>query len=135
MQHKIERKSHKIDAAGKIAGRLATGVAVILMGKNKPTYFPNVDAGDFVVIANVAKLRFSGKKLAQTFYFSNSGYPGGLKKVLLGKMFAEKPDQVFRKMVYNMLPKNTLRKAMIKRLTFSTKRAKPDGSELTSNSK
>lgn len=114
----LVRERHQFDATDRIAGRLASETAILLMGKHKVTYRPNMDQGDFVEIFNLKKLKFSGKKIDKKTYFSYSGYPGGLKRRILGKFFSERPEEVFRKIVLRMLPKNKLRKEMIKRLTF-----------------
>lgn len=114
----ITRAKHQIDAAGKIAGRLASGVATILLGKNKPNYKPNLDSGDFVEISNVKQLCFSGKKIGQKNYFYPSGYPGGMRKVGLAKFMKENPEGLFKQMVKKMLPNNSLRDGRLKRLTF-----------------
>lgn len=112
----MERNTHQIDANGKIAGRLASRVAVLLQGKHKATYQPSVDAGDIVEVSNVDKIKFSGKKLEQKVYYRTSGYPGGIKSQGLKKRLAEDPGKLFRDMVRDMLPKNKLRPHMIKRL-------------------
>lgn len=117
-QDRINRDKHQIDACGRIAGRLASEVAILLMGKHKVSYQPHIDGGDFVEVANVDKLKFSGDKLEQKIYYRTSGYPGGIKETPLKKIFKEKPDELFIKIVRNMLPKNRLRKEMLKRLTF-----------------
>lgn len=114
----VTRKVHKIDAAGQSAGRLATKAAILLMGKNKVEYMPNIDIGDYVEVSNVRELNFTGKKLSQKKYYSYSGYPGGLKEEKLDKLFKEKPEEVVHKAIYNMLPKNKLRRNFIKRLKF-----------------
>jgi large subunit ribosomal protein L13 len=114
----VNRVTHKIDASGKIAGRLATTVASLLIGKHKATFEPNIDAGDFVIISNVKDLLFSGKKMAQKFYYRASGHPGGLKKTSLAKKMADNPAQLFKEIVKTMLPKNRLQTDRIKRLTF-----------------
>lgn len=99
-------------------GRLATKVASLLRGKNKPDFRPDVDVGDFVIVSNVAELKFSGNKESNKIYYRHSGYLGHLKKEPLGKMFKRNPEEVFKKAVYGMLPKNKLRDAQIKRLKF-----------------
>lgn len=113
---KINRKIHKIDATNQAIGRLASQIAIILRGKNKPEYQPNIDGGDIVEVSNIKKAKFTGKKLEQKKYEYYSGYPGGLKSVPMSKVFKEKPVEVLKKAVWNMLPKNKLRKEMIKRL-------------------
>jgi large subunit ribosomal protein L13 len=114
----VNRERHVIDATDKAPGRMSTQIATLLMGKNKPTYRPHMDQGDFVQISNVAKVKFSGKKMIQKKYYHPTFYPGGLKTKPLWKAFQESPSAVIKKMVYRMLPKNKLRESMIKRLTF-----------------
>ena len=115
---KIERKTHQIDATDQSVGRLATQIATLLRGKHKANYSPQVDNGDFVIVTNINKLKFTGKKLEQKKYYRYSGYPGGLKTTKLKELFGNNPQEVLKKAVYNMLPKNRLRQHMIKRLTF-----------------
>lgn len=105
-----------IDATGKSVGRLATQISMILTGKNKPSYKPNVVPKVKVVVENIAKLKFTGKKLDQKEYISHSNHPGGLKRVKMGKIFKENPAKVLEKTLYNMLPANRLRKQMLKNL-------------------
>lgn len=112
----IDRKRHTIDAAGSTVGRLATRVATLLRGKHKTSYQPHVDNGDIVEITNIKGLIFSGKKIDQREYHSYSGYPGGLKTKKLSELFAQKPDEVLRRAVKEMLPDTRLRTAMVKRL-------------------
>ena len=114
-----QRKTHKIDAEGRILGRLATEIAHKLRGKHKPVFAPNIDAGDFVEVSNIKKIRFSGQKLGQKKYFRYSGYPGGLKTESLEILFKKNPAEVLRRAVYQMLPDNKLRKGMIKRLRIN----------------
>jgi len=114
----MERKTHTIDAENKILGRLASEIAVLLRGKHKPDFAPHKDAGDFVVVKNADKIRISGKKMDQKKYRHYSGYPGGLKEKPLKELFEKKPDEVLRRAVMGMLPKNRLRAKMIKRLSF-----------------
>jgi len=115
---KINRKTHQIDATNQSVGRLATQIACLLRGKHKPNYTPQIDNGDFVVISNLDKIKFTGKKIEQKKYFHYSGYPGGLKETEIKKLFTKNPQEVLKKAVYQMLPKNKLRQHMIKRLTF-----------------
>lgn len=112
----IERRWHVVDAEGQVLGRLAARVARILRGVHKPTFAPHLDAGDYVVVINAAKLRVTGKKLTQKIYYRHSGYPGGLKSVSLGERLRVRPEQVLREAVKGMLPKNRLGRAMIKKL-------------------
>ena len=118
MTGEVQREKHIFDAVGQVAGRLASEAAILLMGKHKVGFRPNVDGGDFVEVANVAHLKFTGKKLERGTRTKHSGFPGGLVVTPLAKLFKENPAKLFRRMVYNMLPKNKLRKEMIKRLTF-----------------
>ncbi|MBI4812135.1 50S ribosomal protein L13 [Candidatus Falkowbacteria bacterium] len=112
----IIRKIHKIDATGKAAGRLATQIAIILRGKNKPEYEPHLDKGDAVEVSNIDKLKFTGKKLEQKKYFRYSGYPGGLKTTKLSELKEKEPAQILKRAVKQMLPANKLRNNMMKRL-------------------
>ncbi|HAT03928.1 MAG TPA: 50S ribosomal protein L13 [Candidatus Magasanikbacteria bacterium] len=114
-----KREKIEIDATGKSVGRIATEVATILMGKHKPTFERHIDRGDSVVIHNASKVIFTGKKLAQKDYYSHTMYPGGLKRVPMGKVFSEDPTDVMKRAVYRMLPKNKMRDGMMKRLTIN----------------
>lgn len=118
MNSAIIREKHILDASGKVPGRFATEVAILLMGKHKVSYRPHIDAGDFVEVNNISQLKFTGKKLIQDVRYTHSMYRGGLKIAPLAKLFKETPDKLFKKMVSKMLPKNKLRKEMIKRLTI-----------------
>ncbi|MCD6270554.1 50S ribosomal protein L13 [bacterium] len=115
----MQRKTHTIDASGKALGRLATEIAVILRGKDKPSFLPNADAGDFVVVKNIGKIKVSKKKMKRKVYYRHSGYPGGLKKISAEELFSKNPAIVLKKAVYGMLPKNKLRDKLIKRLKIS----------------
>lgn len=112
----VERKWYVVDATGIPLGRLASKVAAILRGKNKPTYTPNVDTGDFVVIINSDKVVLTGKKTENKFYRYHTGYIGGLKEISYGKMLAERSDVAVFEAVKGMLPKNSLGRQMIKKL-------------------
>lgn len=112
----MKRETHTIDASGKVLGRLATEIAVLLRGKNKPDFQFNKDMGDFVAVKNVNQIRFTGKKMEKKKYYRHSGFPGGLKEISLKKLFAKNPAEVLRVAVFGMLPKNKLRKEQIKRL-------------------
>ena len=116
---KIERKKQQIDAQGKILGRLSTEIALILRGKNKATFLPHIDAGDFVNVTNASKMKFSGKKLDQKVYKRHSGYIGGLKEVKMKDVFEKDAASVLKRSVSRMLPKNKLRKEMLKRLKIT----------------
>lgn len=114
----MERQRHTIDASGQIAGRLASRIAMLLMGKTKATYQPHIDAGDFVDVSNVAEMKFSGKKLEQKKYYRYSGYPGGITTKKLDHLMAKTPEKVLHGMVKDMLPKNRLRPGMLRRLNI-----------------
>ena len=112
----VERKWFVVDAAGMPLGRLASQVAAVLRGKHKPTFTPNVDCGDFVIIVNCDKIVLTGKKLEKKLYTYHTGYIGGLKQTPYGEMIAKKSDVVVYEAVKGMLPKNTLGKQMLKKL-------------------
>jgi large subunit ribosomal protein L13 len=114
----MERKTHIIDATNKVLGRLANKIAILLRGKHKSDFDPAKDNGDYVLVKNVDKLLFTGKKLEKKKYFRHTGYLGGLKEISLRKIFKENPANVLRKAVLGMLPKNKLRAKQIKRLKF-----------------
>jgi large subunit ribosomal protein L13 len=105
-----------IDATGMTLGRLATQIATVLKGKHKPIYSPHLDTGDFVIVVNAHKVRVTGRKLDQKFYYRHSGYPGGLKEISLRDQLNRHPDRVIRFAVRGMLPKNRLGRQMIKKL-------------------
>jgi len=105
-----------VDADGAVLGRLATRVARLLMGKEKPEFTPHVDCGDHVVIINAAKIVLTGRKIEQKVYYRHSGYPGGLRETGVKKLLAEKPDVVIREAILGMLPKNKLRAHRAKKL-------------------
>ncbi len=120
----MERKTYTIDATNKVLGRLATQIAVLLRGKNKPDFVPNKDIGGFVVVKNFNKIKLTGKKLTQKIYYHHTGYLGGLKGISLKKLFEKNPAQVLKKAVFGMLPKNKLRAKQIKRLKIETNEEK-----------
>lgn len=115
-QENITRKWYVVDAADKPLGRLASEVAVILMGKNKPTYTPNVDCGDYVIIINASKVKLSGDKVHNKFYYNVSGYTGGLRKRSAGVMLQDYPCEMVERSVWGMLPKGTLGRKIYKKL-------------------
>jgi large subunit ribosomal protein L13 len=115
---KVKRHKIEIDAANQTPGRLATKIAMILMGKNKVGYLTHIDSGDKVVVTNVAGLHFTGKKLEQKLYRHHSMHPGGLKEIPAKQMLKEKPEEVLKHAVIKMLPKNKLRTARMLRLSF-----------------
>jgi len=114
--NEISRKWYVLDAADKSLGRVAAEAASILRGKNKPTFTPNVDTGDFVIVVNSDKVVLTGKKLDDKFYRYHTGYIGGLKEISYKKMLAEKSDLAVYEAVKGMLPKNSLGRDMIKKL-------------------
>lgn len=114
----MKRETHIIDATNQVLGRLASKIALLLRGKHKPNFDPSKDEGDFVIVKNVDKIKVTGKKMEKKKYFWHSGYPGGLKVRTLKELFAKDPKEVLRIAVLGMLPKNKLRKRMIKRLKF-----------------
>ena len=116
----VKRTWYLVDATDRVLGRLATKVAVYLRGKHKPCYTPQTDCGDFIVIANADKVRFTGKKLKGKTYFTHSGYPGGDKLLTLEKMMAEKPVKVVRLAIKGMLPHTKLGDQMITKLKIFT---------------
>ncbi|TET08423.1 MAG: 50S ribosomal protein L13 [Candidatus Atribacteria bacterium] len=112
----IDRKWYLIDAEGEILGRLATQIATILRGKNKPTYTPSMDLGDYVVVINAEKIKVTGDKLKGKIYRYHTSYPGGLKSVTLETLLKKKPELVVKKAVQGMIPHTKLGRAMIKKL-------------------
>lgn len=112
----VARDWYVVDATGLALGRLASQVAAILRGKNKPTFTPNVDTGDYVIVINTDKVELTGKKLEQKFYRHHTGYVGGMKEVSYEKLMAEKSDFAVTKAVKGMLPKNSIGREMIKKL-------------------
>ena len=112
----VERKWYVVDAEGKTLGRLASQVATILRGKNKPIYTPHVDCGDNVIVINAEKIAVTGKKLTDKLYVTYSGFPGGKKEVMLKDMLANKPEEVIRHAVKGMLPDGKLGRQMFKKL-------------------
>lgn len=112
----IKRKWYVVDAAGKPLGRLASEVAKILRGKNKPNYTPHVDTGDHVIILNAEKVVLTGKKLDQKLHRYHTGYPGGLKEIKYRQFMAKRPEKAVELAIKGMLPKNSLGRAMFKKL-------------------
>ncbi len=112
----IERKWYVVDAEGKTLGRLASEIAKVLRGKNKPVFTPHLDMGDYVIVVNAAKVKVTGKKLSQKIYYHHSGYVGGMKETTLKEMLAKKPERVIELAVKGMLPKGPLGRQMYKKL-------------------
>ncbi len=116
----MQREIVKIDATGQAPGRMATRIAMILMGKNKPTYIPNIDAGDGVEVINAANMKIIGRhKLTNKKFYKHTGYIGNMKVKTLGTMMREKPSEVLRSAVSGCLPKNRMRRDRLKRLFIS----------------
>ena len=114
--HEVERKWYVVDAEGKNLGRMASQIAAILRGKNKPTYTPHVDCGDYVIVINAEKVEVTGKKREEKIYKSHSGYPGGLKERTFEQMMAKHPTEVVRHAVKGMMPNGRLGRQMYKKL-------------------
>ena len=112
----IERKWYVVDAEGQTLGRLASQVASVLRKKNKPTYTPSMDTGDYVIVVNADKIKVTGKKLDQKIYYRHSDYVGGMKETTLKELLAKKPEDVINFAVKGMLPKGPLGRQMIKKL-------------------
>jgi large subunit ribosomal protein L13 len=104
----VERKWYVVDAAGKVLGRVAAEVAKVLRGKHKPIFTPHMDTGDHVIVINAAKVVLTGKKAVQKLYFRHSGYQGGDKYTVAGKLLASRPEKVVEMAIKGMLPKNRL---------------------------
>ncbi len=112
----IEHNWYVVDAKGKVLGRLATTIAMILRGKNKPIFTPHMDTGDFVIVVNAEKVKLTGNKLTDKKYYWHTGYPGGIKEITAEKLLQEKPERVLIKAVRGMLPKNSLGRQLLKKL-------------------
>ena len=113
---KVERKWYVVDATGYTLGRLASEVAKVLRGKNKPVFTPHVDTGDYVIVVNADKIKVTGKKLDQKIYYHHSDYVGGMKETTLREMLAKKPEKVVELAVKGMLPKGPLGREMFTKL-------------------
>ncbi|MFQ6108190.1 MAG: 50S ribosomal protein L13 [Candidatus Aminicenantales bacterium] len=112
----LTKKWWLIDAEGKVLGRLASEIAVLLRGKKNPKYIDFMNSGDYVVVVNAEKIRVTGRKIEQKKYYSHSGYPGGLKERTLQELLEKKPEEVIKKAVWGMIPKNKLGRAVYKKL-------------------
>lgn len=112
----ISRDWYLVDAENMVLGRVATRIANVLRGKNKPMYSPSVDTGDFVIVVNAGKIALTGNKMSDKIYYSHSGYPGGIKSVSAGKLMEKRAEELIRKAVKGMLPKNKLASQMLKKL-------------------
>ena len=112
----VERKWYVVDAADQTLGRMCSEVAKVLRGKNKPTYTPHIDTGDYVIVVNADKIKVTGKKLDQKIYYHHSDYVGGMKETTLKEMLAKKPENVITLAVKGMLPKGPLGRSMLTKL-------------------
>ncbi|CAG0984577.1 50S ribosomal protein L13 [Geobacter sp.] len=132
-KEEVTRDWFLVDADSKVLGRMATEIANILRGKKKPIYTPSVDTGDFVVVINAEKIQLTGNKLADKMYHSHSGFPGGLKSITAGKLIEKKPEDLIRKAVKGMLPKNKLARHMLKKLKVYAGSAHPHEAQQPKN--
>jgi len=115
-KEELEYQWYLVNAEGKALGRLATELAKILKGKNKPTYTPHLDTGDFVIVVNAGKVTLTGRKMKDKIYYHHTGYPGGIKEMNAEKLLARKPTEMIRIAVKGMLPKNSLGRQMLRKL-------------------
>ncbi len=115
-EKEMQKQWHVVDAEGKTLGRLATRVARLLTGKDKPVYTPFLDTGDHVIVVNAEKVKITGKKLTDKIYHRHTGYPGGLRSIAAGDLMAKRPEKVIQEAVFGMLPKSKLGHAMRKKL-------------------
>jgi len=115
-KEELEQKWYLVNAEGKVLGRLATELAKILKGKNKPIYTPHLDTGDFIIVVNAGKITLTGKKMKDKIYYHHTGYPGGIKEINAEKLLAKKPTEMIRMAVKGMLPKNSLGREMLRKL-------------------
>ena len=124
-----DRKWYIVDAQDQILGRLAASIARVIRGKHKPIFTPNMDTGDFVVVINADKVKMTGKRELQKTYFSHSGYPGGVRVRSFAEMMEKQPEEVIRKAVKGMLPKNRLGRQLIKKLKVYTGETHPHAAQ------
>jgi large subunit ribosomal protein L13 len=122
---RVTRVWHQFDATNYTVGRLASRIATVLSGKHKPTYSPHDDSGDYVIVTNAEKVKFTGNKLAQKTYYRHTGWPGGIKSITAGKLMEKKPENVLRSAVSGMLPRNKLRPYRMERLKIYVDSAHP----------
>jgi len=115
-KEELNRQWYLINAEGRVLGRLSTELVKILKGKNKPSYTPYVDTGDFVVVVNAEKITLTGKKMKDKIYYHHTGHPGGIKETSAEKLLAKKPTEMIRIAVKGMLPKNSLGRQMLRKL-------------------
>jgi len=115
-KEELGRQWYLVDAEGKVLGRLATKLAHLLSGKDKPTFTPHVDTGDFVIVVNAKKVALTGKKMKDKIYYHHTGYPGGIRQVSAEKLLAARPSEMIRVAVKGMLPKTSLGRQMLRKL-------------------
>jgi large subunit ribosomal protein L13 len=119
-KEEVQHQWYVVDAEGKVLGRLASELAKILRGKNKPIYTPHVDTGDFVIVVNAGKVTLTGKKMKDKIYYHHTGHPGGIREMSAEKRMAKKPTEMIRIAVKGMLPKTSLGRQMIQKLKIYT---------------
>jgi len=125
----VERAWLLIDAKGKVLGRLASQVAIILRGKHKPTFTPHVDCGDFVVVVNAAEVELTGRKRENKVYYRYTGYPGGIRSVTAGRLLETRPERVIESAVRGMLPKGPLGRRMLRKLKVYARAEHPHAAQ------
>jgi large subunit ribosomal protein L13 len=125
----VKRAWFVVDLNGKVLGRAAAEIARVLRGKHKAIYSPSVDTGDFVVVVNAEKVKLTGNKLDAKMYYRHSGYPGGLRSIAAGKLLEKKPEELIRKAVKGMLPRNKLGREMFKKLKVYSGGAHPHAAQ------
>ena len=121
----VPRNWYLVDAQGKVLGRLASRIAMVLRGKTKPVFTPHMDTGDFVVVVNAAQVQLTGRKLDNKIYYRHSGYIGGLKEISARRQLQKRPEEVLRHAVRGMLPKNSLGRKLLKKLKIYAGAAHP----------
>lgn len=129
----VKREWYVVDAQDIVLGRLSTQIASVLRGKNKVLYTPSVDTGDFVIVVNAEKIALTGQKLDKKIYYRHSGYVGGLKETTAGKLLEKKPEELIKKAVKGMLPKNKLARAMLSKLKIYAGPTHPHASQQPKN--
>jgi large subunit ribosomal protein L13 len=115
-KEELDPKWYLVNAEGRVLGRLSTELAKVLKGKNKPSYTPHLDTGDFVIVVNAGKVVLTGKKMKDKVYYRHTGYPGGIREMNAGELMAKKPTEMIRMAVKGMLPKNSLGRQMLRKL-------------------
>jgi large subunit ribosomal protein L13 len=115
-KEEVDHKWYLVNAEGKVLGRLSAELAKVLKGKNKPTYTPHLDTGDFVIVVNAGKVTLTGKKMKDKIYYHHTGYPGGIKEMNAEKLLTKKPTEMIRMAVKGMLPKTSLGRQMLRKL-------------------